>query len=187
MDRIALRNKQATEVPRARSFVGWLHTRVIRKRRPCDMAQHPRLGHSNGGAKPLRQLLYALLVALSPLATAQELIVHKDSGVEQLTRNEARLYLTMRLRNWPNGTLVQLFVLPDNDALHLRFVKSILGLYPYQLRRAWDRQLFSGTGQAPVTVSSVEEMLERVALTPGALGYVETSVMTRDIRTIEVH
>ena len=36
---------------------------------------------------------------------------------------------------------------------------------------AWDRLVFSGTGQAPDTVTSTEEMLARVASTPGAIGY----------------
>ncbi len=138
------------------------------------------------GSRRIRELVCSLLAAWSFAASAQELIVNKDTGIERLTRNEARLYLTMRLKSWPNGTLVKLFVLPDDNALHLQFVNSVLGLYPYQLRRAWDRQLYSGTGQAPVTVSSVDEMLERVAMTPGALGYVDAGTKTQDIRVVEV-
>ena len=126
-----------------------------------------------------------LLMAFLP-AGAQELIVNKGTGILSLTRNEARLYLTMRLRQWPDGTQVHLFVLPDDNALHQRFVNTVLGLFPYQLRRVWDRQIFTGTGQAPINVSSVDEMIQRVAATPGALGYAESLVTNPSIRMIEV-
>ncbi|MBK1721698.1 hypothetical protein [Thiocystis violacea] len=120
-------------------------------------------------------------------AGAQELIANKGTGIERLTRNEARLYLTMRIRQWPDGTEVKLFVLPDDDDLHQRFVNAVLGLYPYQLRRVWDRQIFTGTGQAPINVSSVDEMVRRVASTPGALGYIESASSSPEVRIIEVH
>lgn len=134
----------------------------------------------------LKGLIAAALCCASPYVSPQELIANRDAGVESLTRNEARLYFTMRLKNWPNGTLVKVFVLPDNNPLHIRFSNEILGLYPYQLRRVWDRQIFSGTGQAPTTVSSEQEMLERVATTPGAIGYAEGPIDNSSIRLLEV-
>jgi hypothetical protein len=134
----------------------------------------------------MKGFIYLAFVLWMLPATAQELIAHSSTDIESLSRTEARLYLTMRLKNWPDGTSVKIFVLPDNDSLHQRFVNSILGLYPYQLRRVWDRQLFTGTGQAPVTVSSVEEMVQRVAQTPGALGYADSGVKNPDVRIIKV-
>ncbi len=92
----------------------------------------------------------------------------------------------MRLKNWPDGTLVKVFVLPDNHDLHSRFANEVLGLYPYQLRRVWDRQIFSGTGQAPITASSEQEILDRIAATPGAIGYTETLFDNPRIRVLEV-
>lgn len=134
--------------------------------------------------KGLICLTFALWTLSCP---AQELIANGATGVDDLSRNEARLYLTMRIKNWPDGTAVRLFVLPDDNALHARFANTVLGLYPYQLRRVWDRQIFSGTGQAPVTVHSLQEMIGRVATTPGALGYADAGAADPAIRVIEVH
>jgi len=134
----------------------------------------------------LASLIGVALCTCAFRASAQELIAHPGSGVDALTRNEARLYFTMRLKNWPNGTLVKVFVLPDNNALHGSFANRILELYPYQLRRVWDRQLFSGTGQAPTTVASEQEMLDRVATTPGAIGYASGLPSNSSLRVLEV-
>jgi hypothetical protein len=51
---------------------------------------------------------------------------------------------------------------------HATFSKSVLQVFPQQLRMAWDRQVFSGQGQYPEQVGSTQEMLSRVAATPGA-------------------
>lgn len=132
------------------------------------------------------RLILLGLFAWMPVAFAQDLVVHADVPVAALSRNEARLYLTMRLRNWPDGSAVHVFVLPDDHPLHERIANQVLGLYPYQLRRVWDRLVFSGTGQAPVTVQTPRELLERVAATPGSLGYAEKSSLPGKVRPIEV-
>jgi len=119
-------------------------------------------------------------------ASAQDLIVNASLPESSLTRNEALLYFTGRLQRWPNGVPVKVFVLPDSDALHRDFVKAVLGLYPYQLRRVWDRQVYSGTGQAPVLVSSEAEMIERVASTAGGIGYTHEVPADARVRSLEV-
>ena len=133
-----------------------------------------------------RVLFFLLLASSIGAATGDTLIAHPDVDVQSLSQNEARLYISMRLNQWPNGERVRVFVLPDNHPLHERAVKGILGLYPYQLRRAWDRQLFSGTGQAPVVVSTESELIDRVARTPGALGYAESGSLNPSVRAVEV-
>ena len=84
----------------------------------------------------------------------------------------AQNVIAMRVHQWPDGTPIKVFVLQDQNPTHNEFCKSILGMFPYQLRRIWDRQVFSGTGAAPVVVNSEQEMLNAVASTEGAIGYI---------------
>jgi len=127
----------------------------------------------------------ALCLSLGPVR-ALDLVVNDSVETTAVTRNQARLYLTMRLKKWPDGTLVKVYVLPDNHPLHRRFANEVLNLYPYQLRRVWDRQLFSGTGQAPTVVSTEAEMRARVAATPGAIGYADGPLEDPELRALEV-
>jgi hypothetical protein len=129
-----------------------------------------------------------LLIALAPIpALTQELIANQEAGVTALTRNEVRLYFTLAVQQWPNRHPVRVFVLPDEHPLHVAFAKSTLGLFPRQLRQVWDRQVFSGTGQAPTTVADEAEMIRRVATTPGAVGYTWSDPRDQRMRTLEVH
>ena len=80
-----------------------------------------------------------------------------------ITRNALSAIFGMRLRAWADGTPIRVYVLPDGNAVHVAFSKEILGVFPHQLRTAWDRLVFSGTGQAPLQVSDEEEMRTRIA------------------------
>ena len=82
---------------------------------------------------------------------------------------------TLRVRAWPDGTPVRLFVLSDSADLHKSFCREYLGTYPYVLRSAWDQKVFTGTGLAPIQVSSLEEMKTKVSSTMGGVGYVGTA------------
>lgn len=99
------------------------------------------------------------------------LIVHPDV-VGDIDASQLRTIYTMRLRQWPDGQGLRVFTLPDNHPAHVRFAEQSLRILPHLLRRSWDRLVFSGTGQAPSEVASEAEMIERVASTPGAIGYV---------------
>ncbi len=91
---------------------------------------------------------------------------------QQLSREELREIFFGRQTRWPDGSPLRVFVLPDKHPVHIRFAKEILGIYPYQLRSAWDRMIYSGTGTPPVIVESLEQMQLQIERTPGAIGYI---------------
>ncbi len=123
-------------------------------------------------AAPLVLLLLCLGVSHGARAQSVEIIVNPGIQSVPLDRDLLRAIFTMRLRSWPNGPPVRVFVLPDNDPLSDRFYREQLGMYSYVLRSAWDRMVYTGTGLAPTIVHSEKEMRERVLATPGAIGYV---------------
>ncbi len=92
----------------------------------------------------------------------------------------------MHLQVWPDGSAVTVFVLADRNAIHQKFTKSQLRFFPYQLRRSWDKQVFSGTGDAPIVVKNIQQMKERVAETVGSIGYVPTNLLDEQVKKLEV-
>lgn len=131
---------------------------------------------------------YSLLIAClsgSGNIVAQVLIVHPQNPTSQLSRNTLRAMFAMRTPQWSDGTPVQVFVLKDSDPVHTSFCKHILGMFPYQLRRVWDRQVFSGTGIAPITVRDEQEMRERVAQTEGSIGYILPENVNSSVKILD--
>jgi len=120
-------------------------------------------------------LLSSLVAPARALAGSVQIIVNPAQATAPIDRTLLRAIFTMRLRQWPDGTPVHVFVLPDQDAATALFCREQLGTYPYVMRSTWDRMVFTGTGLAPTVVGSEREMRERVHSTPGAIGYVRSS------------
>ncbi len=128
-----------------------------------------------------------LLQALSPTVSYAVQVVGNPSVPDTVVkRPTAWAVFSMRLRTWSDGSSATVFVLNDNVPLHAEFTKRILDTFPYQLRRAWDRLVFSGTGQAPTEVESVDEMYQRIVSTPGAIGYLPDDRIDSRMRVIKV-
>jgi len=126
----------------------------------------------------LRLLCLALLLWLWPAraqAAGTEIVVSPDQAHVTIDRGMLRAIFTTRLRQWPDGTPIRIFVLPDDSALHDQFCREQLGMYPYVLRELWDRLLYTGTGLTPTVVRSEAEMRARVKVTPGAIGYASSN------------
>ena len=113
-------------------------------------------------------------------------IAHPATTEDSIPRASLRAILGMRLQRWPGETPAKVFVLADEVPEHATFSKSVLQVFPQQLRMAWDRQVFSGQGQYPEVVASPQEMLARVASTPGAIGYVKASEVTPNVRVLKI-
>lgn len=120
-------------------------------------------------------------------AGSPAVIANFDIPQQSITLSQARALFGMRSPQWPDGRAVKVFVLPDRHPLHDIFCKTILNIFPHQLRTGWDRQVYSGTGQAPIEVASEDEMLARVAATPGAIGYIpKERADTARVRLFEI-
>jgi ABC-type phosphate transport system substrate-binding protein len=133
-----------------------------------------------------RRTIATILFCFASNCGAVELIANLEVPAENLSRSLVRSIFSMRMTNWPGGMPIRVFVLGDKSKLHSSFSKRILGVFPHQLRRAWNRQIFSGTGQAPEKVESEREMLEKVTHTPGAIGYLSEDMINEQIRTLAV-
>lgn len=90
---------------------------------------------------------------------------------QDISSSELRSIFNMRRRTWQDGSAIHVFVLPDQHPVHKSFCKNALGIFSHRLRKTWDRLVFTGTGQAPIEVNSIEEMRSKVMNTPGAIGY----------------
>lgn len=133
-------------------------------------------------------LVAALLFTVKSRGDDPMVVLIANPSVIQtsLSLETVRAIFAMRQRTLTDGQAVHVFVLPDGDPLHEAFAKRILGVYPHQLRLAWDRAVFSGTGQAPNEVATASAMLKAVASTPGGIGYAYRSELTNQVRVLDI-
>ena len=115
-----------------------------------------------------------------------DIVIYPGVGEKEISLNSLRSIFSMRQKTWGDGTKIRVFVLADDDELHQAVSKEILNVFPYQLRSMWDRLVFSGTGQAPIKVNSIDEMLAKVASTPGAIGYLRRAKINDTVNVLQI-
>tara|TARA_R110001592_G_scaffold10098_2_gene52599 strand:- start:8273 stop:8833 length:561 start_codon:yes stop_codon:yes gene_type:complete len=99
-------------------------------------------------------------------------VVNHEVPEQSISLKKLRAIFAMKLRFWEEGKPITVFVLAKDDPVHAAFCKKILNIFPNQLESVWYRQVYTGTGQAPIEVASESELIERVKNTPGAIGYI---------------
>lgn len=127
----------------------------------------------------------AILSGVGP-ARAVEIIVHPGVTTSVVSRPLARLIFGAKVTRWDDGAAIRVFVLPDESPLHQEMSKGILNVYPYQLRVAWDRIIYTGIGLAPIQVANESEMRKQVASVPGAIGYIGRVLNNDKVRALSV-
>jgi hypothetical protein len=182
---------------------------LVRRARPALAG--PSQGRRNDSALQAWALCLILLCGWPARANSEDVVVAVNPATptgEAIARNTLSAIFGMRLRAWENGTPIRVYVLPDNHAVHGMFCKQILGVFPHQYRTAWDRLVYSGTGQAPlevaneeemrariagidgtraVVVGSEEEMREKLAQNAGAIGYLSREMIDERVRVLQVN
>ena len=113
-------------------------------------------------------------------------LANQSVDTEKLSLNEIRAIFSLRARQWPNGEPITVLVYHDDSSTHREFSLDKLKMLPHQLRRQWNRYIYSGTGIGPLTVTSKQEMLDTLSRTRGAIGYTYTGVPHENVRTISV-
>lgn len=115
-------------------------------------------------------------------------VVNSRTEQKSVSKNGLSAIFKMRLRTWSNGSSITVFVLHDDNPLHKLFCKQILNVFPHQMRRYWNKLVFSGTGQAPIELENKDEMIDKLMNTPGAIGYLKGKDLDhKNIRILNVN
>ena len=120
------------------------------------------------------------LTAGAMTASAQvAVIAHKDVPTDSITKDDLLNYYIGDVQSWGDDLDVVVFDLkargPVRDAFY-----EYLGKTSSRMRSIWLKRKLSGEGDPPESFETEEELLERVASTPGAIGFVQKSNVNGD-------
>ena len=136
--------------------------------------------------KIVKKLLIIVGVLAYKDASSIELAMNHSVPREFINKTTAWAIFSRQVKTWSNGTPVTVFVLKGSHPLHGEFTKTVLDTFPYQLKRSWDRKVFSGTGQAPIEVNSIEDMFTHIVNTPGSIGYLPDKWDGDSVKTLKL-
>jgi ABC-type phosphate transport system substrate-binding protein len=135
---------------------------------------------------------YAWVLGLAAIfaaftASAQDVVIVANKNVTLPEISEAQLrdiFIGSRSR-LNDGTRVTPVLLKGGPA-HEVFLRNHLGEDPDEFRNRWRKAVFTGQGAMPKEFSSETALLDYVAATPGAIGYVSRVTVAEKIRVLSI-
>ncbi len=125
------------------------------------------------GTGRIRYLLtLLLLVPLPATAWAGDTILAGNANtIRQMSPQQARdFYLGERV--FLGDLRVTPVIYVHHNPEQERFFLSVLKMKENRYRSYWIRKLFRGEGTPPIEADSPDDMLRRLATTPGAIGFI---------------
>jgi ABC-type phosphate transport system substrate-binding protein len=124
----------------------------------------------------LNKTRYFLLLALLPAwcaVTAQDVVIVANRNVQasQISSAELRDIFTGVKTRFHDGSCALPVVLKGGPA-HEVFLKNHVRESPEQFLTAWRKAAYTGQGAMPKAFESESALIDYVAATPGAIGYV---------------
>ena len=119
--------------------------------------------------------LIVLLVSLGSwsAAGAQDVVLVANKGVQisEITDADLRAIFMGTRTRFADGSHAVPVILKGGPA-HEVFLRNHVGESPEEFRSRWRKEIFTGQGAMPKAFDSESALIEYVAATPGAVGYV---------------
>ena len=138
---------------------------------------------------PAQRILARLAVVLALFSVASgadvAVIAHRAVPIDILDRQRLLDVYTGDIRLWTDETAVVVLDLgPRGESRHTFY--KFLGKSPSRMKSIWMKNLLAGESKPPESMSTEDELLRKVAATPGAVGFVTRSKVTDEVKTLIV-
>lgn len=112
-------------------------------------------------------------------------IAHKSVPGDSIKKNELLDFYTGDIKKWKNDQAVVVLDLKPKCEEKVMFYE-FLGKSSSRMKSIWLKKMLSGEGDPPEALKSEEEMLKKVAATPGAIGFINLSKVNDDVKILLV-
>jgi ABC-type phosphate transport system substrate-binding protein len=131
-----------------------------------------------------KYILFVLLVFIQYSSYAQiSVIVNKNIRIKSLSKEKIIDIYSLNTQNWDDGTKISIFDYKGENDVKSRFF-DYLGISFAKMQKIWLRKQFSGAGLPPQTFRDFKEIVAKVGSTPGAIAYVPSGSVTKDVLVV---
>lgn len=133
-------------------------------------------------------LFYIVIFGFNAVAWADEIVViaNKDVPTEHLTAEAIKKIFLGDTINWEANEGIVVVLLRD-ETVHKAFIKQYIKRTPTQFENVWRRNLFTGKGARSVRINNMDDLIQFVATTKGAIGYIPADAnLPDDVKKISI-
>ncbi len=140
--------------------------------------------------KQHKLLVYLLLVScllLLPFTVRAQvsIIVNHDVAENSISSSDIKSIFTNKLPKWDDGKKINIIILEDKEPTE-HFLKQYIHKSHSQFRTYWLKQVFTGKAIMFKSVSTHDELLEKVSTTPGAIGFIDSAKIDDRVKVVTV-
>lgn len=114
------------------------------------------------------------------------IIVHPENSVNLSSKEVQRIFLGKE-KKFSTGEQAYPVNLPAENAARIHFDDAILGRSTAQGAAYWAKLVFTGKGVSPKEVVSEAAIIEFIKTNKNAIGYIDESAVTNDVKVITLN
>ncbi len=111
-------------------------------------------------------------------------IGNKDVPVSSLSTEEIRSIFLGEKVKWDNTRKITFAIL--KTTAHEDFLSKYIGSTDSQYHNYWRKMVFTGKSRSPISFKTAAELLEYVAKTSGAIGYIPSEAYNNKVKIISL-
>ncbi len=129
-------------------------------------------------------IVFLLMIGGSAFADVL-VITNKAVSEKGLSKEDLKGVFLGKKKKWKDKSKIHFVTLKDPD-VHQTFLKAYVKKSEKQYANYWRKMVFTGKGKIPKSFETTEELMEYVANTPGAIGYIDKNTTAVNVKTIDI-
>lgn len=113
------------------------------------------------------------------------IITNKNMPETSISREDVKDIFIGKKTNWANDEAITFVILEDGQT-HQLFLQNYVKRTPAQYSRFWKKQIFTGKGRKPKSFKTEEALIDYVADTDGAIGYISTESASSKVKVMSI-
>jgi ABC-type phosphate transport system substrate-binding protein len=126
----------------------------------------------------------AAIATAFPASAELVIIVNPRNATATLTTEQVSQLFLGKSASFPGGAAATALNLAEGAPLRDEFYSKVTDKNPGQVKAYWAKQMFSGKGSPPRELASAAEVKKAVASDPGAIGYVDKSLLDATVKGV---
>lgn len=128
--------------------------------------------------------LFTVQVVPATEASSIVVVVHPDSGVDRLSKDEVIDIFLGRYRKLPSGKMALPIDVSEASPVRASFYQRLVKKTSAEMSSYWARLVFSGQTSPPFLVPDTKTALELVQSSPNAIAYVDRASVTTSVKVV---
>ncbi len=133
--------------------------------------------------KRILLIVIFIILPISQVNAQVAVIANKSVQANEITSSELKDIIALDKTTWSDGSAIVVFELKPSGDTKTKFYSHI-GSSAKKMKKAWMKKMLAGDAQAPESLGSEDEVVNKVASTPGAIGYVSSAKTGDNVKTL---